>query len=1806
MRKAKYLLATMVFLMTAIVSGYGNQPLGVLSSDASEASASLDIDSVTDSVMNFVYHIPDVQVVYSDLNEKLSSTNEYVSKITAGNLLQRERMGDPTLPFVPATIVIPAGYEIDAIQVSGVNAQTLPGNYMIEWGQKPVAISSSSLEEATPPNTAAYSSNDNYPGTLYEEIGIQKSQGVSILILNLFPIQYQPASRQITWFKDMNVSITLEPIFSPLNAVKINKDSFRPLLRQVDNPDTLSTYSAMSLENTSLFTASALCDPSEEYTYIIITSEEMRDAATDYTLNDLITYRQSKGISCRLVTVEDIYSSCTGIDQPEQIRTFIKEAYENWNTSFVLLAGDTNVVPIRHLYGIDTITTHQPTNLPSDLYYQCLDGTYNSDNDELWGEPTDGEDGGEIDLMPDVYIGRASANTPEEMANFVFKTLSFEQTPMNSQLRHNVLLCGEYLGGGWYSCDEMEQLRWGNEQIKGFVTDRNSCFDTLYEKHEGPWDRFDISQKINLNRWSIINHAGHAGATSLMDLQSTTISLYLTNTTFPFLYSQGCIAGNITHASDCMGEALTTSYRIGCYATVLNTSYGIVGPAQRFQSQFWDACFGEPDIPTKYLGVLRADSIADNISYAKNDSTRWQLMTTILLGDPMVEIMDLMTLYVDPESGNDANSGKTPSFPKASIQNAVDTAMEGYDIVIASGTNHLTQPVLVNKPIRLLGSDSIEKTILSGDNQTRCLEVNHPGAIVENLTISDGIADNGGAALLLAGTIQHCILKNNTALIDGGAISGSGSGIIRKSYLLNNTAGSMGGAINGCNADTCVFSRNEAAQGGAASESVLYACTIVSNIAQASGGGIFSSRATNTIIRFNHIDMNEDNYDSSSMLNYCCSYPCPYGTGNLEADPLFINANDYHLSTNSPCIDAGETTISTTSDLNGILRPLDGNNNGIIAIDIGVYEYINPDTSRLYVDRSTGNDTNSGLSWEQAKQSIQAAVNIAPTDFTILVADGIYSSSYTTVSLEQNRVAITNRLIIKSLNGAATTIIQGDQLLDIRCVYAVDGVVIDGFTLTNGSSYSGGGIFCSSTNTFISNCMIKNNNAHSGGGGYGGNYRFCIVKDNEASSAAGLSMAIAEDCMIINNKSGYAVGGAGYSSLNRCIIMGNTAENKTAGLSYCDAQNCLIISNRCTTFTGAVEGGTLTHCTISQNKSSCYGVGGVLKATLRNCIVIDNSVNWYDCDIQYTCTTPLPPGEGNIDLPPSFVDPANNNYHLLWGSAGIDVGTANFSSDVDLDGSLRPQDGDIDMVNLPDMGAYEFNPYTSDSDHDGMPDGWEYVHGLQPLVYDADQDADGDGLSNYAEYILNLDPQNTDTDGDGISDADEDADQDGMRNLWEILYGLNPLQNDADLDADGDGLSNFWEHYLGTNPQAIDTDNDGICDGDEDSDGDTYTDSYEIICGTDPLDSNDIPVETYTDSSTLSLTKDSYIQSANPVFCYGGVDNEITVSGGDHMGGYENMFIHIDVPGDILGKVVNNAKLELYLFSNGTASMTETIFVYKVTAPWDEGPNDPLYVSFNTQPTTETEPVCQATVSGSGTWIQIDITELFNDWSLNGNNFGLQLRMPQCPGVDNRKRCWSKEGAYPELRPKVQINGPDISLQLQSATDGKDSYIQSANPVFCYGGVDNEITVSGCDHMGGYQELLVQFNLPTLPAGKTVLHADLELYLFANNNSGVEERIYAHTITEAWDEGPNDPLYVSYNTMPASESTPFSSTTVTGQGKWVTLDVTDTVIDWMELGEANHGILLKMEHIGSDNRKRFYSKNNSNASLRPKMKIWVE
>lgn len=119
----------------------------------------------------------------------------------------------------------------------------------------------------------------------------------------------------------------------------------------------------------------------------------------------------------------------------------------------------------------------------------------------------------------------------------------------------------------------------------------------------------------------------------------------------------------------------------------------------------------------------------------------------------------------------------------------------------------------------------------------------------------------------------------------------------------------------------------------------------------------------------------------------------------------------------------------------------------------------------------------------------------------------------------------------------------------------------------------------------------------------------------------------------------------------------------------------------------------------------------------------------------------------------------------------------------------------------------------TDSDGDGMGDGWEMVWGLNPDNPDDGQsDLDEDGASNFEEFQNQSNPTLPDSDGDTLIDGDElhlygtsptllDTDGDRMRDDYELQYGFDPLNPaDAELDLDNDGSSNVSEYLLGTDP----------------------------------------------------------------------------------------------------------------------------------------------------------------------------------------------------------------------------------------------------------------------------------------------------------------------------------------------------------------------------------------------------------------------
>jgi hypothetical protein len=83
-------------------------------------------------------------------------------------------------------------------------------------------------------------------------------------------------------------------------------------------------------------------------------------------------------------------------------------------------------------------------------------------------------------------------------------------------------------------------------------------------------------------------------------------------------------------------------------------------------------------------------------------------------------------------------------------------------------------------------------------------------------------------------------------------------------------------------------------------------------------------------------------------------------------------------------------------------------------------------------------------------------------------------------------------------------------------------------------------------------------------------------------------------------------------------------------------------------------------------------------------------------------------------------------------------------------------------------------------------------------------DSDGDGVPDTEDAFPSDPAETTDTDNDGTgNNADLDDDDDGMPDAWEIVNNLDPLVDDANGDPDSDGISNFDEYSAGTGPYTF-------------------------------------------------------------------------------------------------------------------------------------------------------------------------------------------------------------------------------------------------------------------------------------------------------------------------------------------------------------------------------------------------------------------
>lgn len=259
--------------------------------------------------------------------------------------------------------------------------------------------------------------------------------------------------------------------------------------------------------------------------------------------------------------------------------------------------------------------------------------------------------------------------------------------------------------------------------------------------------------------------------------------------------------------------------------------------------------------------------------------------------------------------------------------------------------------------------------------------------------------------------------------------------------------------------------------------------------------------------------------------------------------------------------------------------------------------------------------------------------------------------------------------------------------------------VLEHCTVSENSADIGGGAYQSD----LSDCTLMKNEAkgykvhgisHLGMGG-GAVYSIltdCTVAENKAISGGGAFNCTLTNCNLTDNEA-YDGGGAFSCILDICFVTNNSTSENGGGAYDCTLTNCLIAENNAAKGGGGTHGSILINCTVAGNTAQLGGGGVSARSTLKNCIVwgneADTDANYSNCVLSFSCSEPLPAGEGNICANPVFIDAANGDYRLRTSSPCLNKGiNADDIGDTDLVGNPRIRHGIVDM------GAYEASIFT--------------------------------------------------------------------------------------------------------------------------------------------------------------------------------------------------------------------------------------------------------------------------------------------------------------------------------------------------------------------------------------------------------------------------------------------------------------------------------------------------------------------------------
>ncbi len=343
----------------------------------------------------------------------------------------------PMLPISVNTYIFPFGTKIKTVDVMFSDPQIQPLEKALLTAPHPVTSVNG--------KKILYIQEENeitsfYPDKLFDYhlgAGLSGQDHVLFVTIRCFPIQYDPEKNSILFRDNVHLSITYEL------------------------PKTVASTV-------------------DDYKLIVIAPKAFSE-----TLLPLVNHKISKGITTKLVTRNDIcdgvYFPVQGRDCAEEMKYFIKNAFDQWGTRYVLLVGgryggvlkEKWWVPVRYSH-LDDGYNWEGSYL-SDLYFADLydsNGSFSSwdsDNNGIFAE-WNSQRQDIMDMYPEVCVGRLACKNVIQVKTLVNKITVYENNTVGKDWFNRMVVVGgdstPNATDPWYEGEEENKL--ALEYMTGF------------------------------------------------------------------------------------------------------------------------------------------------------------------------------------------------------------------------------------------------------------------------------------------------------------------------------------------------------------------------------------------------------------------------------------------------------------------------------------------------------------------------------------------------------------------------------------------------------------------------------------------------------------------------------------------------------------------------------------------------------------------------------------------------------------------------------------------------------------------------------------------------------------------------------------------------------------------------------------------------------------------------------------------------------------------------------------------------------------------------------------------------------------------------------------------------------------------------------------------------------------------------------------------------------------------------------------------------------------------------------------------